>query len=47
MLSKHLPGLLHITFDYAQYTKCEASHFVYLGIDVDDALDEIAEQTEV
>ena len=46
MLSKYLPGLLHITFYYAQYLKCAAAHFRYLGIEVDDAL-EIAEQTEV
>jgi len=46
LLSKHLPGLLYITFYYAQYRKCAAAHFRYLGIKVDDAL-EIAEQTEV
>jgi hypothetical protein len=43
---KALGLLLHITTYYAQYLKCLAAHFRYLGIEVDDAL-EIAEQTEV
>jgi len=46
LLSKHLLGVLYITIYYAQYLKCAAAHLVYLGIEVDDAL-EIAEQTEV
>jgi hypothetical protein len=43
---KELAVSLHIATYYAQYRKCAAAHFRYLGIEVDDAL-EIAEQTEV
>ena len=46
LFSKRSPELLRITFYCAQYRKCAAAHFRYLGIEVDDAL-EIAEQTEV
>ena len=37
---------LHIRTYFPQYRKCAAAHLVYLGIEVDDAL-EISEQTEI